>query len=207
MKSISKKLQRALKRLLDVTFSFAFLILFSPLIILIIVMIFITMGRPIFFVQRRPGHNELPFNLRKFRTMSDLRSKAGELLPDEFRMTKFGKFLRSTSLDEIPQLFNILRGEMSLVGPRPLLIRYLDLYSQAERRRHEVTPGITGWAQVNGRNAISWKQKFELDVWYVENWSLLLDLKILFLTVIVVVRRRGVSSDGHAAGLPFDGTN
>ncbi len=161
-------------------------------------------GRPL-FLQRRPGLNGVPFELVKFRTMNDDRGEDGQLLPDEERLTRFGRFLRSTSLDELPELWNVLKGEMSLVGPRPLLTRYLERYTPEQARRHEMKPGITGWAQVNGRNAISWEEKFRLDVSYVDNWSLWLDFRILFLTIGKTVRREGISAESHATMPEFMG--
>ncbi|MEH6554254.1 sugar transferase, partial [Pseudoalteromonas tetraodonis] len=165
------------------------------------------LGKPILFTQNRPGLNGDIFQMMKFRTMLDAKDKQGNLLPDDQRMTKFGSFLRSTSLDELPGLFNVLKGDMSLVGPRPLLVQYLPLYNKEQARRHNVRPGITGWAQVNGRNAISWEQKFELDVWYVDNQSIWLDLKILLLTVKKVFIRDGINADGHVTIEPFKGSN
>jgi sugar transferase EpsL len=163
------------------------------------------MGSPVFFQQRRPGLGGRPFPIYKFRTMNQARDAQGSLLPDAQRLARFGRFLRSTSLDKLPELFNVLRGDMSLVGPRPLLMEYLPRYTLEQARRHEVKPGITGWAQVNGRNAISWEQKFKLDVWYVDNCSLWLDLKILALTVIQVFQRKGISAGGHATMPVFEG--
>ncbi len=164
------------------------------------------MGRPIFFKQVRPGLYGKPFVLYKFRTMLDLRDQTGKMLPDERRLTSFGRWLRSTSLDELPVLFNVLKGDMSLVGPRPLLMEYLDRYTTEQARRHEVKPGITGWAQINGRNAISWEEKFALDVWYVDNWSLLLDFRIIFLTILKVLKHEGISADGHVTMPEFKGS-
>ncbi len=164
------------------------------------------MGRPIFFKQARPGLYGKPFVLYKFRTMLDLRDQTGKMLPDERRLTSFGRWLRSTSLDELPVLFNVLKGDMSLVGPRPLLMEYLDRYTTEQARRHEVKPGITGWAQINGRNAISWEEKFALDVWYVDNWSLLLDFRIIFLTILKVLKHEGISADGHVTMPEFKGS-
>lgn len=172
-----------------------------------LLLIFANKGTNIFFFQKRPGYKGKIFKVIKFKTMTDERDAEGNLLPDEQRMTKIGRFVRSTSLDELPQLFNVLKGDMSLVGPRPLLPEYLPLYSKEQARRHEVRPGITGWAQVNGRNDISWKKKFELDVWYVDHCSFLLDMKILFLTVKKVIVREGVSKSGHATTEPFNGNN
>jgi lipopolysaccharide/colanic/teichoic acid biosynthesis glycosyltransferase len=166
------------------------------------------MGSPVLFRQQRPGLHGNPFTIYKFRTMSNARDKNGNLLEhdwesDEERLTPLGKFLRSTSLDELPELFNVLKGDMSLIGPRPLLPEYLGRYTPKQARRHEVRPGITGWAQVNGRNAISWEEKFKLDVWYVDNQSLWLDLKILWLTLVTIIRRKGISAAGHATGQPY----
>jgi len=164
------------------------------------------LGRPVLFRQSRPGLHERSFEIRKFRTMTDDRDTDGNLLADSERLLPFGRFLRSTSLDELPELWNVLKGEMSLVGPRPLLMEYLDLYSEEQARRHEVRPGITGWAQVNGRNALTWEEKFDLDVWYVDNHSLWLDLKILILTIARVFKREGVSQEGHATMERFQGS-
>lgn len=170
----------------------------GPIYIVIYLLIRFTMGKPLLFRQMRPGLNAQPFEMLKFRTMINARDANGRLLPDDQRMTALGMFLRSTSLDELPELFNVLKGEMSLVGPRPLLMKYLERYTPEQARRHEVKPGITGWAQVNGRNAISWEEKFKLDVWYVENWSLWLDIKILALTMWKVIKREGISAEGEA---------
>ena len=174
--------------------------------IIISFLILIKMGRPILFRQQRPGYKEKIFGIYKFRTMTNDKDKSGNLLPDEQRLVGIGKFIRSTSLDELPQLFNVLKGEMSFVGPRPLLIEYLPLYNEKQKRRHDVKPGITGWAQVNGRNAISWEQKFEYDVWYVDNQSFLLDMKILGMTFLKVVRRDGISSDTSVTMEKFKGS-
>lgn len=199
--------RRYLKQILDFILSFCLIIIFLPFYLMISILIIIGMGRPIIFKQKRPGLNGNPFFLYKFRTMTDEKNEKGILLPDEQRLTKFGKFLRSTSLDELPELFNVLKGDMSLVGPRPLLMEYLPLYSKEQMRRHEVKPGITGWAQVNGRNALSWQEKFKLDVWYVENLSFWLDLKILFLTLIKVLKREGINQQGQATVEYFNGNN
>ena len=164
------------------------------------------MGSPVLFKQVRPGLRGRPFMMYKFRTMTDERDIQGRLLPDEQRLTKLGRFLRSTSLDELPELFNVLKGDMSLVGPRPLLMEYLPLYTPEQARRHEVRPGITGWAQVNGRNAISWEEKFRYDVWYVDNWSFWLDIKILWMTIVSVLKREGISAQGHVTMPPFTGS-
>ena len=195
-----------MKRLFDSIVALTALLILLPVIILVAVLIRFKLGSPILFTQERPGLNGKVFKMMKFRTMLDGKDKYGNLLPDNERMTKFGAFLRSTSLDELPGLFNVLKGDMSLVGPRPLLVQYLPLYSAEQARRHNVRPGITGWAQVNGRNAISWDQKFKLDVWYVDNQSFLLDLKILLLTVKKVFVREGISADGHVTIEPFKGS-
>ena len=193
------------KRLIDIVGSLIGLALSSPLIIVISLIIYFTMGRPIFFKQVRPGLKGKPFVIYKFRTMLDLKDEKGNLLPDEKRLTTIGKFLRSTTLDELPEFWNVLKGDMSLVGPRPLLMEYLDRYTPEQARRHNVKPGMTGWAQVNGRNAISWEEKFKLDVWYVDNWNILLDLKIIFLTILKVLKREGISAEGHATMPEFRG--
>ncbi len=187
-----------LKRTLDLAVAIPAIVLTSPLMGGLALVVRLTMGKPVLFRQRRPGLFGRPFTLLKFRTMSDLRDHEGKPLPDEERLTRLGRFLRRTSLDELPELFNVLKGEMSLVGPRPLLMEYLERYTPRQARRHEVRPGITGWAQVNGRNALSWEEKFELDVWYVDHRSLWLDLKILVMTVGQVLSGRGVSARGHA---------
>ncbi|MBE3591904.1 sugar transferase [Thermoanaerobacter sp. RKWS2] len=195
-----------IKRLIDIFVSLFLLIVLSPLLIIISLIIFITMGPPVIFKQTRPGFKGKPFTIYKFRTMSNKKDKYGNLLPDEKRLTKIGRFLRSTSLDELPELFNVLKGDMSLVGPRPLLMEYLNYYTEEQMRRHDVKPGITGWAQVNGRNNLSWEEKFKLDVWYVDNWSLWLDFKILFLTLIKVIKREGISAEGYATMPKFTGS-
>lgn len=195
-----------MKRLFDFTSAFLGLLALSPVIIVVAILIRFKLGSPILFTQDRPGLNGHVFKMMKFRSMLDAKDKQGNLLPDEERMTKFGAFLRSTSLDELPGLFNVLKGDMSLVGPRPLLVQYLPLYSAEQARRHNVRPGITGWAQVNGRNAISWEDKFKLDVWYVDNQSFWLDIKILLLTVKKVFVREGISADGHVTIEPFKGS-
>lgn len=183
---------------MDVAGGALLLVLLLPVFLFLAALIRLGIGAPVLFVQDRPGLNGRVFRLRKFRTMLDARGPEGQLLPDEARMTRLGHFLRSTSLDELPELWNVLKGEMSLVGPRPLLPQYLERYTPAQARRHEVRPGITGWAQVMGRNAVSWEERFELDVWYVENVSFTLDLKILLLTAWKVVKREGVSAPGEA---------
>jgi len=181
------------KRLFDIFFSIFFLILLFPLFLIVSVLVLIFIGKPVFFHQFRPGIKERPFKLIKFRTMTNKTDLKGVLLKDTYRLNKFGKFLRSTSLDELPELWNILRGEMSFVGPRPLLMEYLPYYNYEQAKRHNVKPGITGWAQINGRNTISWEEKFEFDLWYVENQSLRLDIKILFITFKKVFFREGVT--------------
>lgn len=196
-----------MKRLFDLLFaSLALLALTLPLLVLIF-LVFSKLGRPVLFRQTRSGFKGKPFEMIKFRTMTDERGLSGELLPDARRMTSFGRFLRSTSLDELPELWNVIKGDMSLVGPRPLLMEYLPLYTHEQARRHEVRPGITGWAQVNGRNAISWNEKFEFDVWYVDNQSLWLDLRILWFTVRKVFAREGISADGEATISKFTGSD
>lgn len=182
------------KRMFDIVVSLLLLVFFSPIFILVFLFIRVSMGGPVLFRQIRPGLHEHPFTLFKFRTMTDQINASGDLLPDKDRLTKSGLFLRKTSLDELPQLFNVLKGEMSLVGPRPLLMEYLPLYSSEQAKRHHVRPGITGWAQVHGRNTLSWKDKFYLDVWYVENVSFILDMKILGMTVIRVFQRSGINA-------------
>jgi lipopolysaccharide/colanic/teichoic acid biosynthesis glycosyltransferase len=195
---MSKRVQAYLKRVFDVVVSATALVVLAPVMGLIALAVWRTMGRPVLFRQVRPGLHGKPFVMYKFRTMRDLRDAEGKLLPDEARLTPFGRWLRSTSLDELPELLNVLRGEMSLVGPRPLLMEYLDRYTPGQARRHEVKPGITGWAQIHGRNNLSWDERFKLDVWYVDNWSLWLDLKILWRTLWMVLRREGISAQGHA---------
>ena len=181
------------------------LLLLFPFLLLLATLVRFNMGSPVLFRQVRPGRKGALFQMVKFRTMRDATDSRGQPLPDEERLTKFGKLLRASSLDELPELWNVIRGEMSLVGPRPLLVEYLPLYSPRQARRHEVRPGITGWAQVNGRNAISWEERLEMDVWYVENRSFWLDLRILWMTVIKVFQREGISQDGHATMPHFEG--
>ena len=192
------------KPFMDILLAMTFLLLLSP-IFLFITLIFINDGTPFFF-QSRPGKNARIFKVIKFKTMTDKRGSDGKLLPDKDRLTGIGKFVRKTSLDEIPQLINILRGDMSLIGPRPLLVKYLPLYSDFQKRRHEVKPGITGWAQVNGRNAISWEEKFNLDVWYVDHHSFGLDIKIFFKTIGKIIKSEGINTQGQATTKPFTGT-
>ena len=194
-----------MKRLLDLVVSILLLIIFAPLILVLSLLIIVMDGRPILFRQMRPGYKGRPFRLLKFRTMTQALDSEGVALPDEQRLTPLGNILRKLSLDELPQLLNIIRGEMSLVGPRPLLMQYMELYSEEQARRHEVKPGVTGWAQVNGRNAISWPEKFELDVWYVDNQSLYLYLRIIVLTVVKILKREGISEAGHVTATPFRG--
>ena len=195
-----------LKRLLDVVGASVALLIFGPLMLYLAFRVRQELGNPVLFRQVRPGLGGKPFVMYKFRTMTEERDEQGNLLPDEKRLTPFGAFLRAWSLDELPELFNVLKGDMSLVGPRPLLMQYLDRYTPEQFRRHEVKPGITGWAQVNGRNALSWEEKFKLDVWYVDNWSMWLDLKILWLTLVKVLRREGISAHGHATMPEFKGS-
>lgn len=194
------------KRMFDVLSSLVIIVAFLPFLMLVAFLVRFKLGSPIFFKQIRPGLAAEPFIMIKFRTMGDFRGADGELLADEERLSRFGRFLRSTSLDELPELFNVLIGDMSLVGPRPLLMDYLPLYSNRQARRHEVRPGITGWAQVNGRNTLSWDEKFELDVWYVDNRTLWLDIKILFLTVWKVVRRDGIAHGEEVTMPKFTGS-
>jgi sugar transferase EpsL len=189
------------KRLMDVTLASVALLVFSPVLLVISVLVRWKLGSPVLFRQVRPGRDGKPFTMLKFRTMTDDRDKSGELLRDAQRLPAFGRMLRSTSLDELPELWNVLRGEMSLVGPRPLLMEYLPRYTKEQARRHEVAPGITGWVQVNGRNSLGWEQKFALDTWYVDHWSLALDLKILWMTVAKVITRHGISS-GDSVTMP-----
>ncbi|MEW6712536.1 MAG: sugar transferase [Candidatus Riflebacteria bacterium] len=195
------------KKIFDAGVSICSIWLWGPIFFLIAFLVKKHLDKPFFFRQKRPGKNGVPFEMIKFRTMRNAFGADGKPLPDEQRMTRFGRFLRSTSLDELPELINVLRGEMSLVGPRPLLMEYLSLYDERQMRRHDVLPGITGWAQVNGRNAISWQQKFELDLWYVENQSFRLDLKILWMTFWQVISRQGISQEGRATVEPFNGKN
>ena len=195
-----------LKNLFDKILALFLIILFSPIYIVVSLLIFFKMGSPILFRQKRPGYKEKIFGIYKFRTMTNEKDANGNLLPDDKRLVGIGKFIRSTSLDELPQLFNVLKGEMSFVGPRPLLEEYLPLYNEKQKRRHDVKPGITGWAQVNGRNAISWEQKFDYDVWYVDNQSFWLDIKILWLTFLKVVKRSDISSSTSSTMEKFTGS-
>lgn len=195
-----------IKRIFDIIIVLVLLPLILPLIFVLVLLVRIKLGAPVCFQQTRPGYNGKPFTIIKLRTMTEARNAQGQWLPDDKRLTPFGKFLRSTSLDELPELINVLKGEMSLVGPRPLLCEYLDRYTPEQARRHEVRPGITGWAQVNGRNAINWEEKFELDVWYVDNQSLWLDIKILWMTLAKVFKREGISQKGEATMTKFMGS-
>lgn len=193
-----------LKRVFDIIISFILLVLLSPVLLIIGLLVAYKLGRPVLFKQVRPGLNKKPFYLIKFRTMTNERGSDGNLLPNEKRMTSFGEFLRSTSLDELPELINVLRGEMSLVGPRPLLMDYLPYFTEEQDKRHKVKPGITGWSQVNGRNAINWDKKLALDVWYVENRTFWLDLKILWMTFFKVLKKEGITYENHVAMPRFD---
>lgn len=195
-----------MKRLFDLCISLILLICLSPLILIVALLVGIKLGTPFLFIQKRPGLYGKPFYLYKFRSMTNEKDQFGDFLPDYIRLTSFGKFLRKFSVDELPQLFNVLKGDISLVGPRPLLMEYLPLYTEEQFRRHHVRPGITGWAQINGRNAISWDEKFDLDLWYVDHYSFLLDLKILFLTIAKVIKSEGINQHGEATIEIFRGT-
>lgn len=205
---MSKKKNRIfIKRILDICVALGLLIVLFPVIVIVAVLVKTKLGSPIIFTQERVGKDNKIFKMVKFRTMKECIDKDGNILPDEERLTSFGKKLRSSSLDELPELINILKGDMSLVGPRPLLVDYLPLYSKEQIRRHEVLPGLTGWAQINGRNSIKWKKKFELDVWYVENWNLKLDIKIIFLTIIKVFKMDGINQNAEITMERFNGSN
>lgn len=195
-----------IKRALDILLSGIALLVLWPVLLIVAVLVRCKLGSPVLFCQERPGKHEKIFKLYKFRTMTDQRDAEGNLLPDSVRLTKFGKFLRSTSLDELPELWNILKGDMSIVGPRPLLVKYLPLYNETQKHRHDVRPGLTGWAQVNGRNALSWEDKFRLDVWYVEHIGFLVDVKTILLTVKNVLRREGISGGGEVTMSEFTGS-
>lgn len=195
-----------MKRFLDILLVLPALIILSPLMALIAVLVKITLGTPILFTQERPGRYGRPFRIYKFRTMTDKSDAEGSLLPDGERLTTMGRFLRANSLDELPELLNVIKGDMSIVGPRPLLMQYLERYTPEQARRHEVKSGLTGWAQVNGRNTISWEEKFELDVWYVDHQSLWLDFRIIWMTVLTVLRREGINQQGHVGAEDFLGT-
>ena len=198
-------MRHLIKSLLDKILAVIILVVFSPLLVVLYMLVYFNLGSPVLFKQKRPGLHGKIFTIYKFRTMSDDRDNNNNLLDDKARVTRFGKFLRSTSLDELPELFNIIKGDMSFVGPRPLLAEYLDRYTPEQARRHGVKPGITGWAQINGRNAISWEEKFRLDVWYVDNQSLWLDMKILLITIAKVFKREGISQNGHVTAEEFKG--
>ncbi len=202
------KTSRLIKFCLDRLVAAIALTIFAPVMLIVAIAVYFKMGSPVIFAQDRPGKDNRIFKFYKFRTMTDATDKEGNLLSDEERLTAFGQFLRQTSLDELPQLWNVLKGDMSFIGPRPLLVCYLDRYNSEQARRHEVLPGITGWAQVNGRRQLDgdWEKKFKLDVWYVDNWNLWLDLKIFLLTIMVVLKRENVSQDNHATGEEFLGT-
>ena len=199
--------RKYIKRLLDFILSLFAIIILSPVLLIVALLVRIKLGSPVIFKQKRPGLNEKIFTLYKFRTMTDAKDEQGNLLPDEIRLTKFGKLLRSTSLDELPELFNTLKGDMSIVGPRPLLVRYLPLYNEHQKHRHDVRPGFTGYAQCNGRNAISWEEKFDLDVYYTKNLTLFMDIKIIIKTVKVVLFREGISSDTSVTMEEFRGSS
>jgi len=196
-----------IKELSDRVFAIFLIVALLPLFLLTMILVYLNDGSPILFVQERPGYHEEIFNIYKFRTMTNKKDSSGKLLPDQERLTKIGKLIRSLSMDELPQLFNVLKGDMSFVGPRPLLPEYLPLYNKKQKRRHEVKPGITGWAQVNGRNAISWEEKFALDVWYVENHSFWFDMKILYMTFLKIFGRSSISKDGHVTVEKFQGSD
>lgn len=197
--------EKNIKRLLDIILSLLAIIILSPLLIILAILVRIKLGSPVIFKQKRPGKNEKIFNLYKFRSMTDERDENGELLPDDQRLTSFGRNLRSTSLDELPELFNILRGDMSIIGPRPLLVKYLDRYNEKQKHRHDVKPGLTGYAQVNGRNSLTWSEKFEMDVWYTNNISFLRDLNIFLKTFVIVIKRDGVTSETSTTMEEFNG--
>lgn len=194
-----------IKRFFDIVSSLIAIIVLSPVLVITSILVRTKLGSPVLFKQERPGKDEKIFTLMKFRTMTDEKDENGELLPDEVRLTKFGKFLRSTSIDELPELFNILKGDMSVIGPRPLLVRYLPRYNEHQHRRHEVRPGLSGWAQVNGRNTVTWEDKFNMDVEYVDNYSMFMDIKILFMTVVNVLKHDGISSETSATMEEFMG--
>ena len=195
--------QKYIKRILDIVLSLLAIIILSPIYIIVGILVLIFLGRPIIFKQERPGKDEKIFTLYKFRTMTNKKDKKGNLLPDEKRLTKFGKFLRSTSLDELPELFNILKGDMAIIGPRPLLVEYLKYYNKKERHRHDVRPGLTGLAQVNGRNAQTWEERFKYDIEYTKNVTFINDIKIIFKTILVVFKREGINEEGSATKEPF----
>ena len=206
MKHKTSFYEKYIKRLMDIVLSGGALLVLSPVLAVTAILVRTKLGSPVIFCQERPGKDEKIFKLYKFRSMTDARDENGELLSDGIRLTRFGKLLRATSLDELPELWNILRGDMSLVGPRPLLVKYLPLYNEEQKHRHDVRPGLTGWAQVNGRNAISWEEKFKLDVWYVQNLSFATDMKTMFMTVKKVFCREGISSETAVTMEEFKGT-
>lgn len=195
------------KRILDLSLTLPGILVLSPLMLILAIIVRLKFGKPVIFRQERPGFLAKPFRLQKFRSMANIYDENNILLPDDQRLTQLGKFLRSTSLDELPELFNVLKGEMSIVGPRPLLMQYLQRYSPEQARRHEVLPGITGWAQINGRNALTWEEKFKLDVWYVDHWSLGLDLKVILISIFKVLRREGINQPGQATAEEFMGSH
>ena len=195
------------KRIFDLALAIPGILILSPLLLIICILVGLNYGTPIIFRQMRPGYGGNPFWIYKFRTMTNTRDANENLLPDQHRLTRLGRILRATSLDELPELFNVLRGEMSIVGPRPLLMQYLERYSPEQARRHAMLPGITGWAQVNGRNALTWEEKFSLDVWYVDHWSFLLDIRIIFLTIIKTLRQEGINQPGQATAEEFMGNH
>lgn len=195
-----------MKRVFDFWVSVFLIFILSPLFFLVAIMVRFRLGPPVIYRQQRPGFQSQPFMIYKFRSLTDQRDRHGNLLPDSERFTRFGSWLRRSSLDELPELINVLKGDMSLVGPRPLLMQYIDRYTEFQARRHEVRPGITGWAQINGRNAVSWEKKFQMDVWYIDHQSFLLDIKILFLTLIQVYKRQGIHQEGHVTTEEFMGT-
>lgn len=204
---MSRRIALSIKRMFDIITALGGIIVFSPVIIVTALLVRIKLGKPIFFKQERIGKENKKFNIIKFRTMKDQYDSYGNRMPDEIRLTSFGKKLRSLSIDELPELINILRGEMSLIGPRPLLTQYLPLYSKEQMRRHDVLPGLTGLAQVSGRNNLTWHKKFEYDVYYVDNWSLWLDIKVFFLTFYKIFRKEGINKEGHATAEYFNGDN
>ncbi|MBT9315655.1 sugar transferase [Leptothoe spongobia] len=206
MISTRKALCYFVKQLVDRTIAAISIVILSPVFIVISILVYFSMGSPVIFTQDRPGQNNRIFKFYKYRTMTNERDARGILLPDSRRLTGIGQFLRKTSLDELPQLFNVVKGDMSFIGPRPLLVEYLPLYSQEQARRHDVPPGISGWVQVNGRNSLDWEEKFKLDIWYVDNWNLWLDIKILILTFVKVLKRDGISHKGHATMDRFKGS-
>jgi lipopolysaccharide/colanic/teichoic acid biosynthesis glycosyltransferase len=197
-------MKNVLKRIIDLILAFILLFFLSPLILLVGVSVWLSIGFPIIFRQQRPGIYGIPFTIYKFRSMIDIRDESGDLMPDKYRLNFFCRFIRSTSLDELPEIINVIKGDMSFVGPRPLLMQYLERYTAEQARRHEVKPGITGWAQINGRNALTWEEKFKLDIWYVDNQSLWLDFKIIALTILKIIKREGINQPGQATAEEFN---